>query len=84
MDEVNSALQFAQIAQGMGAEGTVAIKYGDMIDFLGDKLGVPAAVRNSAAERAFMLEQQQQQAAMQQAAMLQAQAAGAAPEGTAA
>lgn len=84
MDEVNSALQFAQIAQGMGAEGTVAIKYGDMIDFLGDKLGVPAAVRNSAAERAFMLEQQQQQAAMQQAAMMQAQAAGAAPEGAAA
>ena len=81
MDEVNSALQFAQIAQTMGAEGTVAIKFGDMIDYLGDKLGVPAALRNSAAERAFMLEQQQQQAAMQQAAMMQAQAAGAAPEG---
>ena len=84
MDEVNSALQFAQIVQTMGAEGTVAVKFGDMIDFLGDKLGVPAAVRNSAPERAFMLEQQQQQAAMQQAAMMQAQAAGAAPEGAAA
>jgi hypothetical protein len=75
MDEVNAAMQFAQLTQGMGAEGSVAVKFGDMIDYLGDKLGVPASIRNSAAERAFMLEQQQQQAAMQQAMMMQQQAA---------
>jgi hypothetical protein len=63
MDEVNAALQFAQITQQMGAEGAVAVKYGDMIDYLGDKLGVPQALRNSAAERSFQIEQQQAQQA---------------------
>jgi len=81
MDEVNSALQFAQLAQQMGPEGAVAIKYGEMVDYLADKLGVPAALRNDAAERAFMLEQQQrQQQQMVQAQLAMAQA-GAAPQG---
>ena len=71
MDEVNGALQFAQIVQQMGPEGSVAIKMGDMIDYLGDKLGVPAALRNDAAERAFLIEQQ----AAQQAQAMAAQAA---------
>lgn len=75
MDEVNAALQFAQMSAQMGAEGTVAVKYGDMIDYLGEKLGVPAALRNSAAERAFMLEQQQQQQTQQMAMQAQMQAA---------
>ncbi|NBT75688.1 MAG: hypothetical protein EBT15_06930 [Betaproteobacteria bacterium] len=76
MDEVNGALQFAQIVQQMGPEGTVAIKMGDMIDYLGDKLGVPSALRNDPAERAFMLEQQAQQQAQAMAAqaMMQQQA----------
>ncbi len=59
MDEVNAALQFAQITQQMGAEGQVAVKFGDMIDYLGDKLGVPASLRNSAAERAFAIVKRQ-------------------------
>ncbi len=81
MDEVNSALQFAQLAQQMGPEGAVAIKYGEMVDYLADKLGVPSALRNDAAERAFMLEQQQrQQQQMMQAQLAMAQA-GAAPQG---
>ena len=75
MDEVNAALQFAQMSAQMGAEGAVAVKYGDMIDYLGEKLGVPAALRNSAAERAFMIEQQQQQQAQQMAMQAQMQAA---------
>ena len=82
MDEVNSALQFAQVAQTMGIEGQVAIKFGEMIDYLGDKLGVPAAVRNSAAERTFLLEQKAQQQA-QQMAMQQAMMQQAAPQGAA-
>ena len=81
MDEVNNALQFAQLAQQMGPEGAVAIKYGEMVDYLADKLGVPSALRNDAAERAFMLEQQQrQQQQMMQAQLAMAQA-GAAPQG---
>jgi hypothetical protein len=82
MDEVNSALQFAQVAQTMGIEGQVAIKFGEMIDYLGDKLGVPAAVRNSAAERTFLLEQKAEQQA-QQMAMQQAMMQQAAPQGAA-
>ena len=87
MDEVNAALQFAQITQQMGAEGTVAVKYGDMIDYLGDKLGVPAALRNSAAERGFILEEQRAQQTQAMAAQMAMQAQGqqvpqlAAPQG---
>lgn len=80
MDEVNGALQFAQIVQQMGPEGSVAIKMGDMIDYLGDKLGVPAALRNDAAERAFLVEQQAQQQAQAMAAQAMA-AQQAAPQG---
>ena len=85
MDEVNGALQFAQIVQQMGPEGTVAIKMGDMIDYLGDKLGVPSALRNDPAERAFLIEQQAQQQAQAMAAQAmmqqQAQPKLAAPQG---
>ena len=85
MDEINGALQFAQIVQQMGPEGSVAIKMGDMIDYLGDKLGVPASLRNDAAERAFLIEQQAQQQAQAMAAQAmaaqQAQPQLAAPQG---
>ena len=79
MDEVNAALQFAQITQQMGAEGAVAVKYGDMIDYLGDKLGVPQALRNSAAERAFQIQEQQAQQAQAMAAQMAMQQQGMAP-----
>jgi hypothetical protein len=56
------------------------VKFGDTIDYLGDKLGVPAALRNNAAERAFQIEQQsRQQAEAQAAAMQMAQAQQGAP-----
>lgn len=77
MDEINAAMQFAQITQTMGIEGQVAIKFGDMIDYLGDKLGVPAAIRNSAAERAFLLEQKAEQQAQMMAMQQQQQMAAA-------
>ncbi len=80
MDEINGALQFAQIVQQMGPEGSVAIKMGDMIDYLGDKLGVPASLRNDPAERAFLIEQQAQQQAQAMAAQAMA-AQQAAPQG---
>ena len=88
MEEINNIMQFMQITASMGAEGQLAVKTGDLIDFLGDKLGVPSAVRNSAAERGFLMEeqkklQQQDQAMMamagQQEAVMQNQAAGMAP-----
>lgn len=83
MEEVNAILQYAQLMQGFGADGQLALKNDAVVDYVGDKLGVPAVVRNDATERAVLLEeaqaQQQQQAmAMQMAAMQQAQPA---PEG---
>ena len=82
MEEVNAILQYAQLMQGFGADGQLALKNDAVVDYVGDKLGVPAAVRNDATERAVLLEeaqaQQMQAAAMQQAAMQQAQQA---PEG---
>lgn len=73
MEEVNSILQFAQISAQLGPEGQLALKTGELVDYLGDKLGVPARVRNSAAERAFIMEQQ----AQQQQAMMAMQMAAA-------
>jgi len=62
----------------------MAIKTDAVVDYIGDKLGVPAAVRNTAAERAVLMEtmqQQQQEAAMAQAMAMQAQQGAMAPEG---
>ena len=89
MEEVNSIMQYMQISQSLGTDGQLAIKTDVLVDYLADKLGVPAAVRNTAAERAVLMEEmrnQQQQQAMAQAMAMQAQAGGGmqalpAPEG---
>jgi hypothetical protein len=71
MEEVNSVLQFMQITASLGNEGAMAVRTGDLIDYLGDKLGVPASLRTSAAERAYIIEQQRT-LMMQDQAMLAA------------
>ena len=89
MEEVNSIMQYMQIAQSLGTDGQLVIKTDVLVDYLADKLGVPASVRNTAAERAVLMEEmrnQQQQQAMAQAMAMQAQAGGGmqalpAPEG---
>ena len=75
MDEINNIMQFMQIAQSMGPEGQMSIKVGAAVDYIADKLGVPAVVRNSPQEREQMAQQ-----AMQMAQQAQ-QAQQAAPEG---
>ena len=72
MEEINSIMQFMQITQGLGNEGAMAVKTGDLIDYLGDKLGVPAALRTTAAERAFLIDQQRQLMQQDQAMMAMA------------
>jgi len=69
MEEINNILQFMQLAQQLGTEGQHAVKQGDLIDFLGDKLGVPSSVRNTSAEREFLMEQQRQLQQQDQAMM---------------
>jgi len=76
MEEVNSIMQFAQVAQAMGPEGQLAIKQGEMIDYIADKMGVPAAIRTTPMERQQMMQEAQQMAM----AVQQAQMQGAAPE----
>jgi hypothetical protein len=72
MEEVNAIMQFMQITAAMGNEGQLAVKAGDAIDFIGDKLGVPASVRTSAAERAFLIEEQRKLMMEDQAMMAMA------------
>ena len=83
MEEVNAIIQYTQLMQGFGTDGALAIKTDAVVDYIGDKLGVPAAVRNTAAERVVLMEtmqQQQQEAAMAQAMAMQAQQGQMAPE----
>ena len=75
MEEVNNILQFAQIAQSVGPEGQMALKVGDMLDLVAEKLGIPQRIRNTPEER-MMMQQQAQELAMQAAQMAQQ-----APEG---
>jgi hypothetical protein len=72
MEEINAIMQFMQITASMGNEGQLAIKTGDAIDFIGEKLGVPASVRTTAIERAFIIEQQRALMMQDQAMMAQA------------
>jgi hypothetical protein len=72
MEEVNSVMQFMQITQQLGNEGQLAVKVGDLIDYLGDKFGVPASIRTTAAERAFLIEQQREMMRQDQAMMAMA------------
>lgn len=82
MDEVQAIMQYSQLMQSgaFGTDGAMAIKTDAAVDYIGDKLGVPASVRNDAAERAVLMEQMQSAqatAAMAQAQAAQVQAAGA-------
>ena len=82
MEEVNSIMQYMQISQSLGTDGQLAIKTDVLVDYLADKLGVPAAVRNTAAERAVLMEEmknQQQQQAIAQAMAMQAQTGAGMP-----
>ena len=73
-------MQFQQLTQGLGPAGAIAVKTNELIDYIGDKLGVPSSVRTSAPERAYMLEQQMNEERMRQAAQLQMAQAGAMQE----
>ena len=66
MDDVQNMLQYAQIAQQSGPEALSTLKVGDMMDYIAEKLGVPAKVRTTPEERAYA-QQQAMQAAQQMA-----------------
>ena len=72
MEEVGAIVQYMQLAAGMGPDGQLALKMDRVVDYIADKLGVPYTVRNTAAERAVLMEEAQ---ARQQEMMLAQQAA---------
>jgi len=72
MEEINNIVQFMQLTANFGAEGQLAVKTGDLIDFLGDKLGVPSSIRNTPAERAFLMDEQRKLQQQDQMAMAMA------------
>jgi hypothetical protein len=79
MEEVNAIMQYMQLMQGFGTDGQLAIKTDAAVDFIGDKLGVPASVRNTAPERAVLMEELQAQQATMAMAQAQAMQQGAMP-----
>jgi hypothetical protein len=62
MEDVTNVTQFVQMAAQMGPEGQATPKYGAIVDYIGDKLGVPTSLRVSPEERQFNMEQSMQQA----------------------
>jgi hypothetical protein len=63
MEDVTNVVQFVQMAQQFGPEGQATPKMGEIIDYIGDKLGIPVSLRFDKAERDYNIQQLQQQAA---------------------
>jgi hypothetical protein len=63
MEDVTNVVQFVQMAQQFGPEGQATPRMGEIIDYIGDKLGIPVSLRFDKAERDYNLQQIQQQAA---------------------
>lgn len=76
MEEIQNIMQFKQIAETFGQEGAMALNNGETVDYIGDKLGVPATLRTSAVER------QQMMASQAQAAAAMAEFQGQIPQGS--
>ena len=73
LEEVNEVMQFFQIANSLGPGGVAEIKPDAIAAFVGDKLGIPASLRNSEEEKQQI---QQQSMAIQQQMMMQQQSPG--------
>ena len=76
MGDIEKIMQWVQMSSALGPEGQMAVKTGNIPDYVADKLGIPADLRTTPQERQQMMEQA---AAMMQA---QAQAEAPPPEGT--
>jgi hypothetical protein len=70
MDEVDTIVNYAMLmGQLFGPEGQVAVDETKAVDYIGDRLGVPAAIRRNATERAAKVEELKAQMAQAAAAM---------------
>lgn len=62
MEDVSNVMQFVQVSASLGPEGQATPKMGDIADYVADKLGIPASLRNSKADRDYNLQQMAMQA----------------------
>ena len=58
--DINNVIQFAQIVSQLGPEGQTILKIGKIADYIAEKLGIPADLTNSEAERAIIVQQTQE------------------------
>jgi len=58
--DINNVVQFAQIVSQLGPEGQTILKIGKIADYIAEKLGIPADLTNSEAERAIIVQQTQE------------------------
>ena len=79
MDDVQSMLQYAEIAQQSGPQGQATLKVDVMLDYIAEIQAVQAKVRTTPEERA-LAEQQALQAAQQMAEQNPEAAAGVAEQ----
>jgi hypothetical protein len=82
MEEVESVVNFAMIAQQVSPmEGKVALDEGKVIDYIGEKMGIPADLRRTPEERAAKMDEMMKQAAQMAQMVAQAQAPAEQPAG---
>jgi hypothetical protein len=67
LSELEAVMQFLQVAQQFGPTGAIAVNQEEAIEFIADRLGIPARILNTEEQKetimAQMQEVQQQQAA---------------------
>ncbi|HAB80105.1 MAG TPA: hypothetical protein DCE62_07480 [Glaciecola sp.] len=60
MDDLDSVLQFAQIAQAFGQAGQMAINQEEMLTYVAEKMGVPQKLLTSPEQKEQMMMEMQQ------------------------
>ena len=79
LQEVQDAMQYTQIAMGMGPNGSATVSISRLLQFVAERMGIDSRIIATQEEQmAFFKQMQQQQMAEQQAAMAQQAPQGAA------
>ena len=77
LQEVNDAMQYAQIAMSMGVQGAATVSVQRLLEFVADRMGVDSKILATGEEQMQFMQAMQQQAQQAQMAEQGAPAAGA-------
>ena len=77
LQEVNDAMQYAQIAMSMGVQGAATVSVQRLLEFVADRMGVDSKILATGEEQMQFMQAMQQQAAQAQMAEQGAPAEGA-------